>query len=167
MRHLLRLHLTTSMTDEPIRLRVAGIGHDMQLAANKTSTVSDIIAKISLETKVPPPYLLLIHRGKKLTDSSATLSDLKIKDRTRLMLLHGPEYSNDKAGVEELQEINKELDELEANSHLEAEVIEELITRACIKLDNIEVSGSDTLRSLRREALNRAHEIGDKRTGCS
>jgi len=79
------------------------------------------------------------------------------------MLLHGPEYSKDKAGVEVLQAVNMELDELEANADIEGKVIEELITRACIKLDSIDVAGSDTMRSLRRDALNRAHEIGDKR----
>ena len=148
-----------------IRLRVAGIGFDIQLSVpGPSSTIADVLTIVADETKIPAPYLLLLFRGKKLTDGDATLADLKVKDRTRLMLLHGPEYGNDKAGIEALQAVNKELDDLESDESITAKVIDEMVTRTCIKLDNIDVSGSETLRKLRREALHRAHEIGEKRS---
>ena len=161
--------MTKSADDEGqgadgILLRVAGIGFDIQLTVpGPTSTINDVLARVAAETDIPAPYLLLLFRGKKLTDGDATLADLKIKDRTRLMLLHGPEYGKDKAGIEALQAVNKELHDLENDESVAPKVIEEMVTRACIKLDNIDVSGSDTLRGLRREALRRAHDLGDKR----
>ena len=155
---------STSADQSEIRLRVAGIGFDIQLSVpGPSSTIADVLSIVADETKIPAPYLLLLFRGKKLADGDATLADLKVKDRTRLMLLHGPEYGNDKAGIEALQAVNKELDDLESDESITAKVIDEMVTRACIKLDNIDVSGSETLRSLRREALHRAHEIGEKR----
>ena len=147
-----------------ILLRVAGIGFDVQFTVpGPTTTIDDVHARVADETDIPAPYLLLLFRGKKLTDGDATLADLKIKDRTRLMLLHGPEYGKDKAGIEALQAVKKELHDLENDEAIAPKVIEEMVTRACIKLDNIDVSGSDTLRGLRREALRRAHDLGDKR----
>eukprot|EP00563_Minutocellus_polymorphus_P020225 CAMPEP_0197716582 /NCGR_PEP_ID=MMETSP1434-20131217/1425_1 /TAXON_ID=265543 /ORGANISM="Minutocellus polymorphus, Strain CCMP3303" /LENGTH=166 /DNA_ID=CAMNT_0043300965 /DNA_START=158 /DNA_END=658 /DNA_ORIENTATION=+ len=159
--------MTTSADDQgEIRLRVAGIGFDIQLSVpGPSSTIADVLTKVADEIKIPAPYLLLLFRGKKLTDGDSTLADLKIKDRTRLMLLHGPEYGKDKAGIEALQAVNKDLDDLEGDESIAAKVIDEMVTRACIKLDNIEISGSETLRRLRREALHRAHEIGEKRGG--
>ena len=150
--------------DGGIHLRVAGIGIDIQFTVpSPSSTIADVLARVANETDIPAPYLLLLFRGKKLTDKEQTLAELKIKDRTRLMLLHGPEYGKDKAGIEALQAVNKELHDLEKDESIAPKVIEEMVTRACIKLDYIDVSGLDTLRALRREALRRAHELGDTR----
>jgi len=156
--------MTTGAEIERIHLRVAGIGHDIQFSvAGPSSTIGDVLARVAHETDVPAPYLMLLHRGKKLTYGDETLGDLKIKDRTRLLLLHAPEYGKDKKGIEALTAVTKELDDLENDTSIAPKVIDEMVTRACIKLDNIDVSGSGMLRDLRREALRRAHDLGEKR----
>ena len=56
-----------------IRLRVAGIGFDIQLSVpGPSSTIADVLTIVADETKIPAPYLLLLFRGKKLTDGDAT-----------------------------------------------------------------------------------------------
>eukprot|EP00566_Odontella_aurita_P027062 CAMPEP_0113534104 /NCGR_PEP_ID=MMETSP0015_2-20120614/4979_1 /TAXON_ID=2838 /ORGANISM="Odontella" /LENGTH=171 /DNA_ID=CAMNT_0000433239 /DNA_START=56 /DNA_END=571 /DNA_ORIENTATION=- /assembly_acc=CAM_ASM_000160 len=149
--------------EQTIRLRVAGLGHDVQFSLPPTASVRDVKSRVAADTPLPSQYVLLLCRGKKLTDDDATLAELGIKDRTRLMLLHGPEYGRDKVGVEKLQVVLNELKDLERNDAVEPKVIDEMVTRACIKLDGIDVSGSDALRALRKDTLKRAEDLAAKR----
>ena len=149
-----------------IRLRVAGLGHDCQFEVTDSSTLADIKSIVAAKTGIPPPYLLLLSRGKKLADGSATLSSLGVKDRTRLMLMHGPGWHVDESGINEVQAVCRSLDEIESRlSEVGANVVDELVTQACIRLDAVKVGDSKALRGLRKYALLRAEGLASRHGG--
>lgn len=145
-----------------VRLRISGLGHNVEIDVTKVTTLGQVKENVSERTDIPAPYILLLSRGKKLLDGEATLEDLGILDRTRLMLMHGPGWHTDRAGVEEIQSVSKSLDELEAKNDIEPKVVDELVTQACIRLDHVDVGQSETLRELRRSLLRRAEDLAAK-----
>ena len=107
-------------------------------------------------------YQRLLARGHKLDDDTQTLKEAGIQDRTRVMLLHNEKYTKEKDTYESLQLIQTEINDLKMqkeNDGLEKKVVSELVTRVCCRLDSIEVNGSDTLRSMRKDLLRKVESI--------
>jgi hypothetical protein len=124
---------------------------------------------IEEETGLPVQYQRLLTRGIKLDDDSArqgnskTLHEVGIVHRTKFILLHSPIYAKEKDTYDKLKEIEKEIVELEESKTekllLDPAVVSEMVTRICCKLDQIDVKGSTTLRSQRKQMLHRAERL--------
>eukprot|EP00546_Thalassionema_frauenfeldii_P016342 CAMPEP_0178896900 /NCGR_PEP_ID=MMETSP0786-20121207/1443_1 /TAXON_ID=186022 /ORGANISM="Thalassionema frauenfeldii, Strain CCMP 1798" /LENGTH=154 /DNA_ID=CAMNT_0020567381 /DNA_START=58 /DNA_END=519 /DNA_ORIENTATION=- len=146
---------------QDLTLRVAGLGHNLILEVSSLSTLKDLKLEIESRTSLPVGYQRLIGRGmKNLDNDEVTLESLDIQDRTKLLLLHNKNYAIDKEGLEAINELQKEIDQLSANIDAEKpEVVRELVTRICCKLDGIDTQGSNTLRALRKEAIRKAESL--------
>jgi len=148
--------------DKLLTLRVAGLGHKLTFDMKPAATIGEVKAEIQRQTSLPAAYQRLIVHGKKLDNGSLSLSDAAIQHRTRIMLLHNEMYAADREGVEAITTLLQEMDELESNNSLQPEAVHELITLICCKLDAIDTHGSETLRAMRKEALQRAEAISKK-----
>lgn len=147
-----------------VRLRVSGLGQAVEIAATSSTSVGEVRSRAAEDTGIPAAYLLLIHGGKKMTDDAATLADLGVGDRTRLMLMRTPAYAADRAGIDEVRSVMAELAGLDgdgngASAPPDPRFVDEAVTRACIRLDGIDTGGSDPLRQTRRAALRRAEDL--------
>ena len=85
-----------------ICLWVAGLIHDCKFKVTDSSNLDDIKSIVAAKVGIPPPYLLLISRGKNFADVSSTLSSIIVKDRTRIMLMHGPRWHADESVINEV-----------------------------------------------------------------
>eukprot|EP00525_Craspedostauros_australis_P012510 CAMPEP_0198114124 /NCGR_PEP_ID=MMETSP1442-20131203/5592_1 /TAXON_ID= /ORGANISM="Craspedostauros australis, Strain CCMP3328" /LENGTH=191 /DNA_ID=CAMNT_0043771359 /DNA_START=101 /DNA_END=676 /DNA_ORIENTATION=+ len=151
------------------KLRVAGVGYSVILhipasCADSPTTVGDLKAIIENEIALPARYQRLLARGKPLKDDDAALHEYGIRDRTRVMLLHSAEYAQDRVSFEKLGVIAKEIADLESKATdgpnaMPANVLHELVTQLCCKLDDVDVHGSETLRSFRKKLLRGAEAI--------
>ncbi|CAB9510359.1 expressed unknown protein [Seminavis robusta] len=145
-----------------LTLRISGLGHSLTIREDASATVDDLKARISQTTEIPPCYQRLLARGLSLEDGHSTLDDIGLKDRTKIMLLHSPEYAQEKEGYEKLQAVAQEIQELQDNisdNSLQPKVISELVTRICCKLDAIDTAGSANLRLQRKELLQKAERL--------
>ena len=94
--------------EQTTTIRVSGLGHKLTLKdlPASTTTVSDLRTKVYDATGLPPRFQKLIGPQKlninyynendeqyDSTLKTKTLSELGIKDRTKLMLLHSPIYA--------------------------------------------------------------------------
>ena len=150
-----------------VTLKVSGLGHNITLDAPSHATIASIKNEIEQQTGLPPAYQRLLSRGKNLNqdEETTTLADIGIEHRTKLMLLHSPLYGQDKEGLEKIQALEKELDELAEKSEQEEVTdvaVHELVTQICCKLDGIDVHGSEHLRSVRKKVLQKADELDPK-----
>jgi BAG domain/Ubiquitin family len=160
--------MTSQAASEPPRLtlRIAGLGHSLTMRENASSTVSGLQSRIQEVTGIPSCYQRLVARGLKLEDGQATLEELGLKDRTKILLLHSPEYAQEKDGYEMLVALSHEIDALEKQSQsMEHIMISEMVTRICCKLDAIDTAGSMNLRNLRKDLIRRAEELEQTQTG--
>jgi len=89
--------------------------------------------------------------------------------------MHSPGFKIDQEAMDKITNLNQELDLIELkkksdsdgihNIHtgdaqeISQEVAKHLITDICCRLDLIDVSGSDTLRNIRRKVLKRADHL--------
>ena len=176
-----------------ITLRVTGLGHNLTLKdLAPTTTVSDLQKSIHVATGLPPRYQRLIGpRGMKInwknddgdgdgddksevTSGMITLSELRIENRTKLMLLHSPFYAIGKDVYEQLREIEREIDDMDSNiqrsyhssdnndnqNQLQRPIqVSEMVTRICCKLDAVDIKGSKALRSQRKELIRKAEGL--------
>jgi hypothetical protein len=116
--------------------------------------------EIETRTALPTIYQRLLARGTKLEVEDATLAEAGLQDRTRIMLLHNALYSKEKDGFESLSLLAKQIDELAAKKKTTpANVRSELITRICCRLDDIDTMGSENLRTLRKELIQKAENM--------
>lgn len=139
-----------------LRLKVVGCGHSVEVAVPPEAPVSTIKAAVEASTGLPACYVRLLQRGKALDDDEATASACGVLDRTKLMLMHTPAYARDAVALEALSAIGKEIDALAAAP---AQAREELATQLCCRLDAVEVGDSESLRTLRRQALLRCEQL--------
>ena len=148
------------MTDNRLTLKITGLGHKITLDMAETARIGDVKSEIENRTSLPVSYQRLISRGKKLDDNDATLTELQIKNRTSLMLIHNENYAADEETLEELLKLRYEIDELaqKANS-ISPNVVHELVTQLCCQLDSVDTHGSEPLRAMRKEALKMAEAI--------
>ena len=147
-----------------ITLRVTGLGHTMTLDVPKSMTLEGLHRMIEKDIGLPVKYQRLLTRGIKLDDSdeqvNQTLHEIGIVHRTKIILMHSPIYAKEKDIYNKLIEIEKEIIELEKESSTkEPIVISELGTRICCKLDQIDVMGSTTLRTKRKELIQQVERL--------
>ena len=106
-----------------ITLRITGLGHNMTLKdlPSTTMTMAELMTKIYNSAGLIPRYQRLIGpRGLKIDSNNdndngggggdeKTLFEIGIKDRTKLILMHSPLYTNEKDSYEKLIEIEKDV----------------------------------------------------------
>lgn len=163
-----------------ITIRVAGLGHKVILEniPASSTTVNGLRTKIFEATGLPPRFQKLIGPQKlNITHcdedddkydpafETKSLSDLGIKDRTKLMLLHSPLYAIEKDTYEKLRTVEDEINELDTNIRIGSKdtkrkgFVHEMVTRICCKLDAIDVSASKALRAQRKELIRKAEGL--------
>lgn len=146
-----------------LALRVTGLGHNLTFNIPCTATVGDVKAEIERLTALPAAYQLLIAHRQLLEDNEATLSSIEIGKNGRFMLLHNKLYAADVEGITTINALTKEMDDLTAAASESPNVmIHELVTQICCKLDNIDTHGSEPLRAMRKQALEKAQAIDKK-----
>ncbi len=165
---------STMGSEQKITIRVAGLGHKFilkDLDADST-TVADLRIKVYKETGLPPrfqkflgPQRLNITYKEENDLADTTLAELKIQDRTRLMLLHSPNYQTEKDIYQQLLRVDQEISKLETSirNHTKetqnTKYVPEMVTRICCKLDAIDVAGSKDLRAHRKELIRKAEQL--------
>ena len=137
-----------------MKLQVAGCGHRLELSLREDATVAAIKQAVAESTGLAPAYQRLLFRGKKLDDDDAPLGPAGITDGAKLMLMHSPAYGRDAQAAGAIEQIGREISALEV-AGLAPAIAQERCTQLCCRLDAIDVSGSDTLRRLRRAQLRR------------
>ena len=183
---------TTAAADITITLRITGLGHNMTLKdlSSTTMTMAELMTKIYNSTGIIPRYQRLIGpRGLKIDSNNdnsndngnggdeKTLFEIGIKDRTKLILMHSPLYSNEKDSYEKLIGIEKEINDLENsiliresinnnnnsnnnnNDHQKPIVVSEMVTRICCKLDLVDTVGSIFIRLKRKELIKKVEGL--------
>ena len=178
---------TTAAADITITLRITGLGHNMTLKdlSSTTMTMAELMTKIYNSTGIIPRYQRLIGpRGLKIDsnndnsngngnggDDEKTLFEIGIKDRTKLILMHSPLYSNEKDSYERLIGIEKEINDLKNsiltresinnnnNDHKKPIVVSEMVTRICCKLDLVDTVGSIFIRLKRKELIKKVEGL--------
>ncbi|OEU15873.1 hypothetical protein FRACYDRAFT_240569 [Fragilariopsis cylindrus CCMP1102] len=170
-----------------ITLRITGLGHNMTLKdlSSTTMTMAELMTKIYNSTGIIPRYQRLIGpRGLKIDSNNdnsndngnggdeKTLFEIGIKDRTKLILMHSPLYSNEKDSYEKLIGIEKEINDLKNsiliresisnnnnNDHKKPIVVSEMVTRICCKLDLVDTVGSIFIRLKRKELIKKVEGL--------
>jgi hypothetical protein len=173
-----------------ITLRITGLGHNMTLKdlPSTTMTMAELMTKIYNSAGLIPRYQRLIGpRGLKIDSNNdndngggggdeKTLFEIGIKDRTKLILMHSPLYTNEKDSYEKLIEIEKEINDLKSsiliresnndnnnnnnnNNNHKPIVVSEMVTRICCKLDLVDTVGSTFIRSQRKELIKKAEGL--------
>ena len=159
--HIDYLMASTSVNnDNQFCLRVSGLGHSLTLEIPSNSSIRELKQRIEVEPRVPIEYQRLLARGSDLEDEEISLEGAKVKNRTKIMLLHNVLYSREKSGFEALSKIGSEIEELATRKdELSPIALSELVTRICCKLDEVETKGSPTLRARRKELLRNAEAL--------
>ena len=161
---------------DDVTLRIRGLGHSFEIRLSPRATIEELQTKIESLTGLAAPYQRIIVKGKIITSNA--LDDNAPKTLVQLgldsgsvckgMLMYTPAYNLDKKTLEAITALNSELDILlkkklnpdkSDEKTLSTAVVREMITSICCKLDAVDVSGSTTLRAMRRKVLHRAEEI--------
>mmetsp|Transcript_36953 Transcript_36953/g.89774 ORF Transcript_36953/g.89774 Transcript_36953/m.89774 type:complete len:158 (+) Transcript_36953:152-625(+) len=141
-------------------LKVSGLGHSITLDMEGTSTIAALQEEIAKETQIPAIYQRLLARGKKFDISNLTLVEAGIEHRTKIMLMHNALYAQEKEGFEVLSKLSQEIDNLHSKrASTPTNMLSELITRICCKLDEVDVKGSENLRAQRKALLQKAESM--------
>jgi hypothetical protein len=169
------------MDEQKLTIRVTGLGHKVTLKdlPAASTTVEVLREKVSEATGLPPRFQKLIGPQKLNINSypendeknhdpslgTRTLSELGIRDRTKLMLLHSPVYQIEKDTYEQLEAARDEILRLETSikdqtkESRKSGYVSEMITRICCRLDAIDVAGSSHLRAQRKELIQKADAL--------
>lgn len=143
-----------------ITLRVSGLGHSSTFGLISSASVGELKKRIEQDYRLPVEYQRLLARGTKLEDDEISLADVGIEDRTKIMVMHNDLYAKEKETFEALSRIDKEIRDLtEQRATTQPAVVRELVTRICLRLDEVQVKGSETLRARRKVLLTRAEAL--------
>lgn len=146
-------------------LRVAGLGHLLTLQLSSQTTIGGLKQEIEQNTGIPAFYQRLLARGSKLDCNEITLEEAKIKDRTRIMLLHNELYGQEKEGFEALEAVSREIEDLARKKESTSPtVLTELVTRLCCRLDGIDTAGSSNLRRKRKDLIRKAENLDSSKS---
>lgn len=156
---------------DTLTVRIRGLGHQLSLTGIPADeTVSNLRSRVEELTALPCCYQRLIIKGITIdssTPNNKTLRQIGLQPSSTIkgILMHSPIYEMDKNIFDEITSLNNELDVLDLrrkngdiNGNLS--VCQHMITDICCKLDMVDVSGSTTLREMRRKVLNRAEYLG-------
>jgi BAG domain len=155
----------TSLSEQPrLTLRISGLGHSLTMREFACASVADLQSRICDATGIPCCYQRLLARGLTLDNGQATLEEVGLKDRTKILLLHSPEYAKEKDAYEMLlaleREINGLADQCQGQGQsMQATMVSEMVTRICCKLDAVDTVGSANLRTMRKELIRRAEQL--------
>ncbi|KAL9182769.1 hypothetical protein ACHAXT_004048 [Thalassiosira profunda] len=165
------------MSQETIRLRVAGLGHHFELDADPASTLGDLKEEIAERIDLPAGYQRLVAKRKRLDDDACVLGPtimdgnsivsmgIGLEDRTKILLLHTPQYQHDQEGISKLNDLNAEIDKVDRgrrSREMENKLVQELIIQICCKIDGVETHGSEALRKMRKATIKKAEEVARK-----
>ena len=155
--------------EEKLTIKVTGLGHKLTLKdlPAVSTTVEGLFQAIEEQTGLPSRYQKLIGPQKlnityKDDLITKSLADLGIKNRTKLMLLHSPNYQAEKDTYEQLQAVEQEIASLRESIQQQAQkegFVAEMVTRNCCKLDAIDTSGSQGLRAHRKKLIQTAEGL--------
>ena len=162
----------------PILLRIAGLGHHVELEMKPTATLLDLKNEINKQTDVPVSYQRLVAKQKKMVDDAMILgpsifdessnvekAGIGLETRTKILLLHSPQYAQDKGGIDALTKLNAEIDKIDEgrrSREMEDKVVQEMIIQICCKIDGVETNGSDALRKMRKQTIQKAEMVAQK-----
>ena len=113
--------------------------------------------------------------GKTLKDDlSLQQIGIQAGSSVKAILMHSSGYKMDQGAMDTITKLNQELDLLELTmkgeakgdatgnaKHISKAAATHLITDICCKLDSVDVSGSETLREIRRKVLRRAERLDE------
>ena len=143
-------------------IRVSGLGHSLTFGLISSATVRELKQRIEQETRLPAEYQSLLARGSKLDNDDVSLADAGIQDRTKIMLMHNNLYTLEKVGFEALARLEEEITALASKKETSKPVlIQELVTKICCRLDEVDIMGSAILRARRKDLLKRAELLDD------
>lgn len=162
---------STSEEEGTLTINIRGLGHQLSLTGIPIDeTISHLRSRVEELTSLPCCYQRLIIKGYTIdssTPNDKTLRQLGLQPSSTIkgILMHSPIHELDKKILDQITSLNNELDVLDLrrkngdfNKHLNA--CQHIITNICCKLDMVDVSGSTTLREMRRKVLNRAEDLG-------
>jgi hypothetical protein len=160
-----------------ITLRIAGLGHHFELSIESTATLLQLKQAIEKKIELAPEYQRLVAKHKSMDDDAMVLGGtiytesgvqsigLGLVDKTKILLLHSAQYTQDKAGVDTLNDLNKQIDEIDAqriSREFDSVTVHELITQLCCKVDGVETNGSEALRRMRKGTIRKAEGVAKK-----
>ena len=165
---------------DPILLRIAGLGHHIEIEISPMVTLAALKNEIQAQTGVPASYQRLIAKQKKMVDDFRILgpsivdesgrietAGIGLETRTKILLVHSIQYANDKAGIDALTNLKKEIDKIDqgrCSGDMDDNVVQEMIIQICCKIDGVETNGSDDLRKMRKQTIQRAEMVAQKST---
>jgi hypothetical protein len=160
-----------------ITLRLAGLGHHFELPIESTATLQDLKLAIQKKIDLSPEYQRLVAKHKSMDDDSMVLGGtiyndsgvqsigIGLVDKTKILIMHSAQYSQDKSGVDQLNELVKQIDDVDAkriSRELDNVAVHEFITQLCCKIDGVETNGSEALRRMRKATIRRAEGVAKK-----
>ncbi|KAL3801112.1 hypothetical protein HJC23_002405 [Cyclotella cryptica] len=163
-----------------LTLRIAGLGHHFELTLESTCTLLDLKKEIEKKIDLAPEYQRLVAKHKTMDDDSMVLGGtiynvdqshavqsigIGLQNRAKILLLHSSQYTVDKAGVDALTALSKEIAEVDARRvarDIGNEEVHELITQLCCKIDGVETNGSEALRRMRKSTIRKAEGVAKK-----
>jgi hypothetical protein len=164
--------MSSSGSKAVILLRIAGFGHLVELAISPTATLADLKNEIHKQTGILESYQRLVAKQKKMEDDSLLLgpsndekAGIGLETRTKILLLPSPRYAQDKGGIDTLTNLNEEIDKIDEgrrSREMEDKLVQELIIQICCKIDGVETNGSDALRKMRKQTIQKAEKVAQK-----
>jgi hypothetical protein len=142
-------------------LALSGSGHSVSVTVKEDDTVAALKQAVAEATGLAAEYQRLLHKGKRLDDDDALLSSTAIAHGSKLMLVHSPAYARDADGIRAIEHIAREISEVQAVA-MAPGALEERCTLLCCRLDAVDVSGSESLRQLRRAQLQRCEALSSQ-----
>ena len=160
-------------------LRIAGLGHNIELEISPSATLADLKNEIEEQTGILAPYQRLVAKHLKMENDSLLLgasiftdsnnneekAGIGLETRTKILLLHSPRYAQDKCGIDILTNLKKDIDKIEEGRlrrDMEDKLVQELIVQICCKIDGVETNGSDALRKMRKQTIQLAESVAQK-----
>jgi hypothetical protein len=144
-----------------MQLSLSGSGHKVSVTVEGDDTVAALKQAAAEATGLPAEYQRLVHRGKRLDDDNASVTSTGVADGSKLMLVHSPAYARDVDAIRAIEEVAREISEVQAAAIARA-ALEERCTLLCCRLDGIDVSASESLRQLRRKQLQRCEALSSR-----
>lgn len=163
--------------EKPIRLRIAGLGHQFDVDAIPSATLGELKDEIQRKTDLPSPYQRLVAKRKRLDDDTMVLGPtvmdgntivsmgIGFEDGTKILLLHSPLFERDKEGIDKLTAFVRDIDRIDIgrrSRNLDNKTVQELIIQVCCKIDAVETNGSEALRKMRKQTIKRAEDVARK-----
>lgn len=134
-----------------VLLKVGGCGLSFEIEFESSTTVATVLDVVAEKADVAPSHIKLLNRGKVL--AGGTLEAAGVRDRTKLMLVHTPDYHRDAKALEQIRTIRQKVD---------GDLNDELLTQLLCQLDAVDVTASDWLRQRRKQVISHIHGLSSQ-----